>query len=71
MQTTDDHGMHIYGIAKEKSGDKFYMVKNSWGEAGDYKGLWFVSETFLRYKTMNIVVHRNAIPKDILKKLNL
>lgn len=71
LQTTDDHGMHIYGVAKEKSGDKFYMVKNSWGEAGDYKGLWFVSETFLRYKTMNIVVHRNAIPKDILKKLNL
>ena len=70
LQTTDDHGMHIFGIAKDSNGDKFYMVKNSWGEAGDYKGIWYVSEAFLRYKTMSIVVHKNATPKEILKKLN-
>ncbi|MDD4057302.1 MAG: C1 family peptidase [Bacteroidales bacterium] len=71
LQTTDDHGMHIYGIAKEKNGGKFYMVKNSWGESGEYKGIWYVSEAFLRYKTMNIVVHKSAIPDKIQKKLNL
>lgn len=71
LQTTDDHGMHIFGIARENNGDIFYMVKNSWGETGDYKGIWFVSETFLKYKTMNIVVHKNAIPIEIRKKLNL
>lgn len=71
LQTTDDHGMHIFGVARENNGDIFYMVKNSWGETGDYKGIWFVSETFLKYKTMNIVVHKNAIPIDIRKKLNL
>lgn len=71
LQTTDDHGMHIFGIAKESNGETFFIVKNSWGETGEYKGIWYVSEPFLRYKTMNIVVHKNSIPADILKKLNL
>ena len=70
-ETTDDHGMQIYGIAKDQNGVEYYMVKNSWGEAGTYKGLWYASKAFVRYKTMNIVVHKNAIPKEIRKKLNI
>ena len=70
-ETTDDHGMHIYGIAKDQNGTEYYMVKNSWGEAGTYKGIWYASKAFTRYKTMNIVVHKNAIPKDIRKKLGI
>ena len=70
-QTTDDHGMQIYGIAKDKDGVEYYMVKNSWGEAGKYKGIWYASKAFARYKTMNIVVHKNAIPKEIRKKLGI
>ena len=70
-ETTDDHGMQIYGIAKDQNGVEYYMVKNSWGEAGTYKGLWYASKAFVRYKTMNIVVHKNAIPKHIRKKLGL
>ena len=70
-ETTDDHGRQIYGIAKDQNGTEYYMVKNSWGEAGTYKGLWYVTKAFARYKTMNIVVHKNAIPKDIRKKLNI
>ena len=70
-ETTDDHGMQIYGIAKDKDGVEYYMVKNSWGEAGKYKGIWYASKAFARYKTMNIVVHKNAIPKDIRKKLGI
>src|SRR5690606_10590869 len=50
--TTDDHGMQIYGIAKDQQGNKFFMVKNSWGETGPYKGLWYASDSFVRYKTM-------------------
>ena len=69
--TTDDHGMQIYGIAQDQDGNKFFMVKNSWGDAGKYKGVWYVSDAFVRYKTMNIVVNRNAIPKDIRKKLGI
>lgn len=70
-ETTDDHGMQIYGIAKDQNGTKYYMVKNSWGEAGKYKGLWYASESFVRYKTLNYVVNKNAIPKEIRKKLNI
>jgi len=70
-QTTDDHGMHIFGIARDQKGTKYYMVKNSWGTTGEYKGIWYVSENFVKYKTMNIVVNKNAVPKEILKKLNI
>jgi aminopeptidase C len=70
-ETTDDHGMQIYGIAKDQEGGEYYMVKNSWGTDSKYKGHWYVSKAFARYKTMNIVVHKDALPKDIAKKLGL
>ena len=70
-ETTDDHGMHIYGVAKDQKGKEYYMVKNSWGEFGDYKGTWYMTKTFVKYKTMDIMVNKNAIPKDIRKKLGI
>ena len=70
-ETTDDHGMLIYGIAKDQKGTEYYMVKNSWGAAGAYKGIWYASKAFVRYKTMNIIVHKDAIPAAIREKLNL
>ena len=70
-ETTDDHGMHIYGIAKDQQGNKYYMVKNSWGETGPYNGLWYASEAFVRYKTMSIVINKASLPKDVAKKLSL
>ena len=70
-ENTDDHGMQIFGIAHDQNGKRYYMVKNSWGTMrSDYKGIWYVSEAFMRYKTNDILVHKNAIPKDIRKKLN-
>lgn len=69
--TTDDHGMHIYGIAKDQYGNKFYMVKNSWGETGTYKGMWYASENFVAGKSMDVMLHKNALPKDIRKKLGI
>lgn len=71
QETTDDHGMQIYGIAKDQNGAKYYIVKNSWGEAGAYKGIWYASEAFVKYKTMNIVIHKDALPKSIAQKLGL
>ncbi|MBN2767449.1 MAG: aminopeptidase [Paludibacteraceae bacterium] len=68
-QTTDDHGMVIYGSARDQNGGKYYMVKNSWGTDSKYKGIWYASESFVLHKTINIVVHKDAVPKDILKKL--
>ncbi len=68
-ETTDDHGMLIYGIATDQNGKEYYMVKNSWGTDNKYKGTWYVSKAFAAYKTMNILINRNAIPKSISKKL--
>ena len=70
-ETTDDHGMHIYGIAKDQEGNKYYMVKNSWGDTGPYNGLWYASEAFVRYKTMSIVINKASLPKNVAKKLSL
>jgi len=71
-ETTDDHGMHIFGLAKDQNGKEYYMVKNSWGTAkSDYKGIWYVSRAFMAYKTNNIVVHKDALPKAIRKKLGI
>ena len=70
-QTTDDHGMLIYGIAKDQNGTPYYMVKNSWGTDNKYKGTWYVSKPFVMSKTINILVHKDAVPKDIRKKLGI
>lgn len=70
-QTTDDHGMHIYGIAKDQDGNKFYMVKNSWGKTGPYEGVWYASEAFVRYKTLNVILNKESLPKEIAKKIKL
>lgn len=70
-ETTDDHGMLITGIFTDQNGNTFYKVKNSWNTGNVYDGYFFASAPFVAYKTMNIVVHKNAIPKDIRKKLGI
>ena len=68
-ELTDDHGMLIYGIAKDQNGKEYYMVKNSWGETGAYKGVWYMTKAFIAANTMDFMVNVNAIPKDIRKKM--
>ncbi len=70
-ETTDDHGMLVYGLAKDQNGKEYFMVKNSWGETGKYKGVWYASKAFAAYKTLNILVHKDAVPKAIQKKLGI
>lgn len=70
-ELTDDHGMLIFGIAKDQNGKEYYMVKNSWGEAGAYKGIWYMTKNFIAANTMDFMVNKNAVPKDILKKCNI
>ena len=69
--STDDHGMHLYGIAKDQNGAKYYLIKNSWGVTGAYDGVWYMSENFVKAKTLNFVVNKKALPKDIAKKLGI
>ena len=70
-ETTDDHGMHIIGTAKNQEGKVFYKVKNSWGDYNDYKGYFYVSKPYVHLKTMCIMVHKDAVPKQIREKLKL
>ena len=68
---TDDHGMHIYGLAKDQNGREYYIVKNSWGPTGEYKGTWYMTKAFIAARTMDFLVNKNAIPSDIRKKLGI
>ena len=52
--TTDDHLMHLVGIAQDEQGGKYYIIKNSWGELSDYKGYLMMSESYFRAKTVGI-----------------
>lgn len=69
--TTDDHGMHIVGMVKDQKGKEYYIVKNSWGESNDYKGYMYVTKEYVKYKTISLLVHKNAIQKEIRNKLGL
>jgi aminopeptidase C len=68
-ETTDDHGMLIYGKAKDRTGKTYYLVKNSWGTDNEYKGTWYVSEAFIAYKTVSLVVHKDALPASLKNRL--
>ena len=70
-ELTDDHGMLIYGVAKDQNGKEYYMVKNSWGDTGDYKGTWYMTKTFIASNTMDFLINKNAIPAEIRKKLGI
>ena len=68
---TDDHGMHIYGIARDQDGKKYYMVKNSWGVTGKYDGIWYATEAFVKAQTLDITIHKDALTKDLKKRLGI
>ena len=66
-QTTDDHAMHIVGLAKDQNGREYYMVKNSWGVRNDYQGYLYVSKAFVEFKTTAIMLHKGGVPAEIIK----
>jgi len=69
--TTDDHGMHIVGLAKDQNGKEYYIVKNSWGESNDYKGYMYATKEFVRYKTISLLLHKKALTKNMQSKLGI
>jgi bleomycin hydrolase len=73
LSTTDDHGMHITGMVRDQAGTNYFTVKNSWGTTvkKEMGGYLYVSQPYFRYKTMSIMVHKDALPKPIRQKLGL
>jgi len=70
--TSDDHLMHLTGIVKDQNGNKYYITKNSWGtDRNPHGGYLNMSESYVRAKTIFIMVHRDAIPAEIKTKLGL
>jgi len=70
-ETTDDHGMHIVGLAEDQNGKKYYIVKNSWGDKNDFKGYIYVSKAYVSYKTTAILLHKNGVPNRLREKMDL
>jgi bleomycin hydrolase len=70
-ETTDDHGMHATALLTDQNGNKYFKIKNSWGTGNDCGGYLYCSMPYFRYKTLNIYIHKNALPKDLAKKLNI
>jgi bleomycin hydrolase len=71
QETTDDHGMHITGLVEDQQGTSYFLVKNSWGKTNDCDGYFYASEAYTRYKTMNILIHKDALSKAMKKKLGI
>lgn len=70
QNTTDDHLMHITGMVKSADGRVFYVVKNSWSEKAGIEGYALMSESYMKMKTISIMVHKSAIKKSMRKKLD-
>ncbi len=68
-QTTEDHVMHLIGIAEDQTGAKFYLVKDSWFTRTDYEGRIYLSRPYFRLKTIAVMMHKDALPKLIRNKL--
>ena len=71
FETTDDHGMVIMGTAVDQEGNPYYKVQNSWDTNNTYKGFWYFSKPFFQYKTTSITINKNALSKQLRKKLGL
>ena len=70
LQTTDDHLMHIIGLSKDKAGKKFYKIKESEGVVGPYSGYIYMSESYLKMKTVSIMLNKNSLPKETKKRMD-
>ena len=59
--TTDDHLMHIVGLAQDQNGDEYFVIKNSWGQGNDYGGRQYISMAYFKAKTIAVTLHQDAM----------
>ncbi|MGQ1787011.1 C1 family peptidase [Saccharicrinis sp. GN24d3] len=69
-KATDDHLMHIVGMAKDQNGTIYFKTKNSWGtKSNPYQGYLYMSEQYVRMNTVAVMLHKQALGKELSKKL--
>ena len=72
LNTTDDHLMHITGLLKDQNGTLYFRVKNSWGTNGlAHEGNVYFSEAFFKLKSISVMMHKDAVPNKLRKKLGI
>ncbi len=71
FETTDDHLMHVTGMSKDQNGTLYFITKNSWGESNAYGGYLNMSESYVRAKTIYILLHKDGVPQELKKKLGI
>ena len=69
--TTEDHAMHIIGKAKDQNGTEYFIVKNSWNKYNRFGGYFYASKPFVKFKTIAVLLHKNALPAEIKNKLGI
>lgn len=71
FQTTDDHLMHITGIAKDQNGQEYFIIKNSWGQNNPFGGHQYISTAYFKGKTISVLLHKDALSKEMKNKLGV
>lgn len=67
--TTDEHNMHLVGSTYDRKGEKFYILKNTWGSNRGIDGSYYLSENYFRLRTISVTVHKDGIPSQIKEKI--
>ncbi|MDR0436749.1 MAG: aminopeptidase [Bacteroidales bacterium] len=69
--STDDHAMLVTGLAKDQNGNLYFKIKNSWDTDNPFDGFLYMSIPYFELRTLDITVHKNAIPAAIRTKLGI
>ena len=67
--TRDDHNMHLVGYTYDRKGEKFYILKNTWGKNRGINGSYYLSENYFRLRTISVTVHKDAFPTQVKAKI--
>lgn len=71
FSTTDDHNMHIVGKARDQNGNVYYKCKNSWGTTLGVAGFFYLSASYIKMKSISVMLHKNGLLDSTRHKLQL